>query len=65
MFDTLEGAASRVPILERGGKTVHGVGEFVPGPGISVDKTLGPGHYTVSGSVEDLSSYWTSSWIDW
>jgi hypothetical protein len=63
MFDTLERAASRVPILQRGGKTVYGIGEFVPGAGVSVQKTLGRGHYTVTGTPFNLMQSWASSWF--
>ena len=65
MFGSLEGAAAKVPILQRGGKTVLGIGEFTPGPGVTVQKTLGPGHYTVSGTTPDLMQSWVQSVIRW
>ena len=65
MFNSLEAAAVKVPILQRGGKTVLGIGEFAPGPGVTVQKTLGPGHFTVSGAVPDLMKSWVQSVIDW
>lgn len=53
------------PILLRGGKSVYGIGEFVPGPGATVRKILVPGHYAVSGPRELLLSSWVKSWIAW
>jgi hypothetical protein len=31
--------------------------------GIEVAKTLGPGHYTMTGAPEAISSHWFFSWI--
>jgi hypothetical protein len=68
MFDTMQGAVSRVSMLQRGGKTVYGIGEFsIPGgaPGVSVQKTLGPGHYTVTGAPGEIMQFWDVSHIRW
>jgi len=65
MFDTLEGAASRVPILEKHGHAVRGIAEVVPGPELTIEKTLGTGHYTVTGSVADTVQSWVVSWTNW
>jgi len=62
MWDTVEGAASRIPVLERGGRaTVYGIAEVAPGPGMSIVPTFGAGHYTVTGTVDTLMSAWTRS----
>ena len=67
MFDTIKGAISRMPVLERGGKTVYGIGRFLlkSDDAITVTKTLGPGHYTINGEVRDLMSRWVDSIIEW
>lgn len=65
MFDTLEGAVAKIEVLERGGRRVYGLAEFVPGPGVTVRKTLGRGHYTVSGSPRALMASWARSYFRW
>lgn len=65
-FDTLEGATSKIPVLERGGKTVYGVAELrIPkdASGVTIQKTLGKGYYTLTGDPSNLSKYWTKSHI--
>lgn len=64
MFDTVEGAASRIPLLEKGGNKVLGIGrfEFAEGVGgVRIDKTMGRGHYTVTGTPSTLERHWTFS----
>jgi len=65
MFDSIGAAASRVPILERAGKTVYGIAEMSirEGAGVSVTRTLGAGHYTVSGEASKIVSSWTVSML--
>jgi len=66
VFDTLEGAASRVGILQRAGLDVLGIGELrIPAGAADVDvaKTLGRGHFTLTGSPETIQSYWFFSWF--
>ena len=61
MFNSLEKAMSRIPLLERGGKSVLGVAQVViphSAPGISIVKTLGAGHYTVTGNPATITGYW-------
>lgn len=66
MFDSLEAAATKVPVLKRGGKHVYGIGEIEPAPGVTVTKTLkDPAHFTVHGSADDLMASWVKSWIRW
>ncbi|MFT3841801.1 MAG: RHS repeat-associated core domain-containing protein [Myxococcaceae bacterium] len=65
-FNSLEKAVEKIPVLERGGHTVYGVAELrIPASAIdvSVAKTLGPGHYTVTGAAEEIMAYWRASWI--
>jgi len=61
MFDSLDAAAAKIHVLrDRGGRTVLGIGEFTPGPGVHVKKTLrDPSHYTVTATVEELLKSWT------
>ncbi len=61
MFDNLQGAMRVAKVLKKAGKTVFGFAEVEPGPGLTATKTLGKGHYTVSGSMADLMSSWTKS----
>jgi hypothetical protein len=63
MFDTVAGAASRVPGLERAGRTVYGIAEMTitRGAGIGMTRTLGQGHYTVSGEASRILGSWTMS----
>jgi hypothetical protein len=66
MFDSLASAAAKVPILQRGGKTVLGIAEVrIPAgaAGVTVTKTLGAGHYTVTGAPGVLRSFWNFSWL--
>ena len=68
MFDSLEGAAAKVPIIERGGGTVLGIGEVrIPAGAadVSITKTLGAGHYTVTGAPGAVQGYWNFSWLNW
>ena len=68
MFDSLEGAAAKVPVIERGGGTVLGIGEVrIPAGAVdvSVAKTLGAGHYTVTGAPSTVQGFWSFSWIKW
>jgi RHS repeat-associated protein len=68
MFDSLARAAAKVPVLERGGKAVLGIAEVrIPAGAadVAVAKTLGAGHFTVTGAPSAVQSYWKLSWINW
>ena len=66
MFDSVEGAAAKVPVLERGGHRVLGIAEVrIPSGAAGVDKTLGPGHYTVTGGEETLQGFWNYTITNW
>ena len=68
MFDSLGRAAGKVPILERGGKSVLGIAEVrIPAGAadVAVTKTLGAGHYTVTGTPGAIQGYWFTSLFTW
>ena len=65
MWDSLERAVAKIPVLERAGKRVYGIGEFVRGEGMTVEKTFGAGHYTVTGSTDKFLEFWIQSWFKW
>jgi hypothetical protein len=68
-FDTLEAAqdvanTKIAPALARRGRKVLGYAKLhIPSdtPGVNVTKTLGPGHYTVTGGYEAIEPLWFSS----
>jgi RHS repeat-associated protein len=65
-FDTIEGATSRISLIEKSGRVkVLGIGELsIPeGSGVGLKQTLGPGHYTVTGAPADIASLWGVTWL--
>ncbi len=68
MFDSIVGAAAKVPSIERFGRKVLAIAEVrIPAgaEGVTVAKTLGRGHYTVTGAPGTVSSFWSVSWLKW
>ena len=64
MFNSLEKAVAKIPVLERGGHTVYGIAEIrIPAGAadVTVIKTLGAGHYTVVAEPATLIKYWVQS----
>ena len=61
LFNSLAGAQAKIPVIERGGNTVLGIAELrIPlDSGIEIEKTLGRGHFTVTGSPEEILSFWS------
>jgi len=58
----------QVRTIERGGGSVLGIaGVRIPAGAadVSIAKTLGAGHYTVTGAPGAVQGYWNFSWINW